>query len=1069
MKIKKQSDLDNIKNEYKKDLELRLTEGKTGLGSIKNREVLVCIGGGCLASGSEKIVTAFEEGFKKHNLQDKAKVVGTGCMGPCSVGPVMRIAPDDVFYQNVSEKDVDEIIVQHLIEGRVVERLLRKEIKNGEEKAEAHCKDIEYFKLQKKIALQNCGVINPLSIEEYIAMDGYQGLSKALSTYSQDTVIAEMKKSGLRGRGGGGFSTGLKWEFAAKAKGSNKNVVCNADEGDPGAFMDRGVLEGDPHSVIEGMAIAGYAISSNRGYVYVRAEYPLAVERLQKAIDDARKYGLLGENILGTNFSFDLEIRMGSGAFVCGEETALMNSIEGKRGEPRPRPPFPAIKGLWDAPTLLNNVETYASVAKIILKGSDWYGSFGTAKSKGTKVFALGGAINNCGLVEVPIGLPLGELIYDIGGGIPKGKKFKAAQIGGPSGGCIPTEHLNVKLDYESLVELGAIMGSGGLIVMDENSCMVDVARFFMEFVQEESCGKCTPCRVGTKRLLEILDRICSGEGEEGDVERLIELGTSIQKTALCGLGKTAANPVLSTIRYFRHEYDEHIREKKCSAGVCFGLTRASCQSACPAGVDIPGFVSLVKEKCYNDALKLHRNRNPFAAVCSRVCFHPCETKCRREMLDSPVSVREIKRFMADQEKANDLQLPEIRESKNNSKRKIAVIGAGPAGLSCAYFLARLGYRPDVFESENVAGGMMTQAIPQYRLPRDVLNKEITMIQEMGVKLHTNKKLGRDFTLQSLREESYEAIFMGIGAPQSVSMNIEGSNLKGVTYALDFLRSYNLNQNPNQKMEIGQEVVVIGGGNAAIDSARVAKRLGAKNVTVVYRRSKEDMPAYEQEIHDAIEEGIHIRTMVAPIEIISKSMSVGRGSAVSGVRCSIMESAEFDSSGRKGHKETSEKVVINADQVIVAISQRLDSKELLSEYSDKVNVNRSGFIRVDKTSQKTSVDWLFSGGDAVRGPASVVEAIADGERAAVAIDSYINSNAKGKSDPFWRVEKKNNVSFDPDADPILRDRVESPKLPLEKRNKSFAEVELCYSESVALEQSERCLRCDYGKELKGKA
>ncbi|MBF0297909.1 MAG: NADH-quinone oxidoreductase subunit NuoF [Oligoflexia bacterium] len=1048
MKIKKQSDLDSIKNEYKKTLDLRFREEELSAKSkIEKRDILVCIGGGCLASGSEKIVTAFEEGLKKYNLQNKAKVVGTGCMGPCSDGPVIRITPDDVFYQNVSASDVEEIIVQHLLEGKLVERLLRKEIKEGKEISEAHCKNIEYFKLQKKIALQNCGVINPLSIEEYIAMDGYQALSKVISNSTSESVISEMKKSGLRGRGGGGFLTGLKWEFAAKAKGNNKNVVCNADEGDPGAFMDRGVLEGDPHSVVEGMIIAGYAISSNRGYVYVRAEYPLAVERLQKAIDDARKYGLLGENILASKFSFDLEIRMGSGAFVCGEETALMNSIEGKRGEPRPRPPFPAIKGLWDAPTLLNNVETYASVARIILNGADWYASFGTQKSKGTKVFALGGAINNCGLVEIPIGLSLGELIYDIGGGIPKGKKFKAAQIGGPSGGCIPKEHLNVKLDYESLVELGAIMGSGGLIVMDENSCMVDVARFFMEFVQEESCGKCTPCRVGTKRLLEILDRICNGTGEEGDVERLIELGSTIQKTALCGLGKTAANPVLSTIRYFRHEYDEHIREKKCSTGVCFGLTRAACQSACPAAVDIPGFVSLVKEKCYDDALKLHRNRNPFAAACARVCFHPCETKCRREMLDSAVSVREVKRFMVDQEK--NIQLPEIRDNKANSKRKIAIIGAGPAGMSCAYFLARLGYRPDVFEAEKKAGGMMVQAIPQYRLPRDVLNKEITMIEEIGVKLHLNKKLGVDFTLQSLREESYEAVFMAIGAPQSVGLNIPGSDLKGVTYALDFLKSYNL----NEKVEVGQEVVVIGGGNAAIDSARVAKRLGAKNVTVVYRRGQEDMPAYEQEIHDAIDEGIQIKTMNAPIEMISKA---GR---VAALKCALMESAEFDSSGRKGHKETYERVVVNADQVIVAISQRLDSKGLFDQY--KIDLNRSGFVKVDKTSSKTSVDWIFSGGDMVRGPASVVEAIADGEKAAVAIDKHINH----KADPFWRVEKKNNVQFDPDADPIMVERAEAPKLSIDKRKNSFAEVELTYSESEAIEQSKRCLRCDYGKNL----
>ncbi|MBF0205687.1 MAG: NAD(P)H-dependent oxidoreductase subunit E, partial [Oligoflexia bacterium] len=488
--IKNINDLKNIKNELQKDLNIRLEERElTPTTKIEHRHVLICVGGGCLASGSEKIKSAFERGIRKYNLEGKVEIVGTGCMGPCSDGPVLRIAPDNVFYQNISENDVEEIIVKHLLEGKVVEKFLRK---NLAQVPMSRPNDIEYFKLQKKIALQNCGVIDPLSIDEYIAMDGYQALAKSLSSYSGDKVVEEIKLSGLRGRGGGGFSTGLKWEFTRKAAGGGvdgkqKNVVCNADEGDPGAFMDRSLLEGDPHSIIEGMAIAAYAVGASHGYIYVRAEYPLAVERLQKAINDAKAYKLLGENILSSNFSFELEIRMGSGAFVCGEETALMNSIEGKRGEPRPRPPFPAVKGLWDSPTLLNNVETYASVSKIILKGSKWYASFGTEKSKGTKVFALAGAIKNSGLVEVPIGISLGDLIYDIGGGIPNGKSFKAAQIGGPSGGCIPKEHLNVRLDYESLIELGAIMGSGGLIVMDENSCMVDVARFFMEFVQEES------------------------------------------------------------------------------------------------------------------------------------------------------------------------------------------------------------------------------------------------------------------------------------------------------------------------------------------------------------------------------------------------------------------------------------------------------------------------------------------------------------------------------------------------------------------------------------------------------
>jgi NADH:ubiquinone oxidoreductase subunit F (NADH-binding)/(2Fe-2S) ferredoxin len=479
--------------------------------------VLVCVGGGCLASGALEICEVFRNAIRDNDLSHRAEVVETGCMGPCAAGPVAKVIPDNVFYQRITTEDAKTIVEQHLLNGQVVSHLLYKDADSG--KPVADIQDIDYFQKQKKIVLRNCGSIDPLSIEEYIAAGGYEALAKSISGMSRDDVVDSILESALRGRGGGGFPTGLKWKFTREAEADSKSVVCNADEGDPGAFMDRSVLEGDPHSVIEGIAIAGYAVGADRGYVYCRAEYPVAIERLQKAIDQAREYGVLGSDILGTPFSFDLEIRMGSGAFVCGEETALMTSIEGNRGEPRPRPPFPAVKGLWGRPTLLNNVETFASVPVIVLEGPEKYAELGTEKSKGTKVFALAGAVNNTGLVEVPIGIPLGELIYDIGGGVAGGKPFKAAQLGGPSGGCIPRQHLNVPLDYESLNELGAIMGSGGLIVMDEESCMVDVARFFLEFVQEESCGKCTPCRVGTKRLLEILERICEGRGEEGDLD----------------------------------------------------------------------------------------------------------------------------------------------------------------------------------------------------------------------------------------------------------------------------------------------------------------------------------------------------------------------------------------------------------------------------------------------------------------------------------------------------------------------------------------------------------------------
>ncbi len=529
--------------------------------------VLVCGGTGCTSSRSEEIKKEFEVLLKKNKLDKEIKMVTTGCFGLCAEGPIIVVYPEGAMYTMVRPEDVKEIVEEHLIKGRIVKRLLA-----GDKEAEDTVKsldNVDFFKRQLRVALRNCGVINPENIDEYIAYDGYKALPKVLTEMTPEQVIDVVKKSGLKGRGGAGFPTGLKWEFTARAKGDQKYVCCNADEGDPGAFMDRSILEGDPHSILEAMAIAGYAVGSNQGYIYVRAEYPIAVKRLNIAVKQAKEYGLLGKNIFGTDFSFDLELRLGAGAFVCGEEMALMTSIEGKRGEPKPKPPFPAVKGLWQKPTLLNNVETYANIPVIFNRGPEWFSSIGSEKSKGTKVFAVGGKINNTGLVEIPIGTTLREVIYDIGGGIPNGKKFKAAQTGGPSGGCIPASHIDVKIDYDTLVGLGSMMGSGGLIVMDEDTCMVDIARYFLDFTVDESCGKCPPCRIGTKRMLEILERITGGKGEPEDIDKLEVLAKNIKAAALCGLGQSAPQPVLSTLRYFRDEYEAHVRDKKCPAGVC--------------------------------------------------------------------------------------------------------------------------------------------------------------------------------------------------------------------------------------------------------------------------------------------------------------------------------------------------------------------------------------------------------------------------------------------------------------------------------------------------------------------
>lgn len=541
--------------------------------------VLICGGTGCKSAGSKEVQLAFSRAIEAKGLSDEVMVVETGCHGFCEHGPLVIVYPEGTFYCQVKAEDVEEIVESHLFKGRIVERLLYHEPLTHE--SIPNYSEINFYKKQHRLVLENCGAINPEQIEEYIAVGGYEALAKAVTTMSPEDVIEEIKKSGLRGRGGGGFPTGMKWQFAKASVSDKKYVICNADEGDPGAFMDRSVLEGDPHKILEGMAVCGYAIGADEGYIYVRAEYPLAIKRLRIAIEQAEAMGLLGENIFGSGFSFKLHIKEGAGAFVCGEETALMASIECKRGMPRPRPPFPAVAGLWGKPTNINNVETFGNVAAIITNGADWYAGFGTEKSKGTKVFALTGKINNTGLAEVPMGITMREIIYDIGGGINGGKKFKAVQIGGPSGGCLPESMLDLSIDYDSLTAAGAMMGSGGLVVMDEDTCMVDVAKFFLNFTQSESCGKCTPCREGTKRMLEVLTRITEGQGREGDIELLEELARNIKETALCGLGQTAPNPVLSTLKYFRHEYEAHIKEKRCPAGACEKLANYEITDAC--------------------------------------------------------------------------------------------------------------------------------------------------------------------------------------------------------------------------------------------------------------------------------------------------------------------------------------------------------------------------------------------------------------------------------------------------------------------------------------------------------
>ncbi len=1004
--------------------------------------VLVCAGAGCVSCGCEAVAEALQAEVNRLGLADEVKTIMTGCMGSCNLGPVAVIVPEGVFYERLTPDGIRRIAEEHLLKGRVVEEFLHKAEKGDE--FHKRMEDLPYFKLQKKIVLRNCGVIDPGNIEEYIARDGYAALAKVLGEMTPQQVIDEVKKSGLRGRGGGGFPTGMKWQFTRDAQGEQKFVLCNADEGDPGAFMDRSVLEGDPHSVIEAMAIAGYAVGADQGYVYVRAEYPLAIERLSRAIQQAREWGFLSKNIMGTGFSFDLDIRIGAGAFVCGEETALIASIEGKRGEPRPRPPFPAISGLWGCPTLLNNVETYANITWIILNGAEEFAKIGTEGSKGTKVFALAGAVNNTGLVEVPMGTTLGDLIFEIGGGVRGGRKFKAAQAGGPSGGCIPAEHLNVPMDYDSLKELGAMMGSGGLIVMDENTCMVDLARYFLDFIQDESCGKCTPCRVGTKRMLEILNRICHGLGQEGDVELLLDLGNQIKESALCGLGQTAPNPVLSTIRYFRSEYDAHIRDKRCPACVCNALFDAPCSHTCPAGTQVPQYIALIGARRFTDALRLIRDKNPFTSVCGRVCNAPCESKCRRAQIDEPLSIRTLKRFAADAAERGDVPLPSKRVSRAAAK-KVAIVGAGPAGLTCAYHLARMGYKPVVYEAEAVAGGMLATCIPPYRLPRQVLQGEVDMIKSLGAEIKLNTRVGKDVSFERLKSD-YDAVFLATGADKGWTLGIPGEDLAGVYDAITFLKAVNLGHNA---IKVGERVAVVGGGNAAIDAARTALRVGAKKVTIVYRRERADMPAAPEEIHEAEAEGIEIRYLAVPLE------AEGVDGTLANLKCQLLELAEFDASGRRKPRPIEGSTFnLPVDTVITAISQEPD----LDYLGGAVKTKRGGVVEVDPATMKTNVEGVFAGGDVVSGPWTVIGAIGDGIKAAVSIDRYLGGTGELASDAP-------NIEI-PAAPEDVDDIVETPRvcanlLSCDKRV-GMAEVELGYTREQALREAARCLRCDAG-------
>jgi len=1002
---------------------------------------------GCRAYGAEEVKEAFRREIEDRDLAEKVEIRETGCHGFCARAPVVTIDPYGIFYQQLLPDDVPEIVSETLLKGRVVERLTYSHPNTGQKIA--YISQIPFYCGQTYNVLGNCGKIDPRSIEQFIARDGYAALAKVLTFMRPEEVVEEVKKSGLRGRGGAGFPTGVKWGFVKTSPGDTKYLVCNADEGDPGAFMDRAVLEGDPHRVIEGMLIAAYAIGAHLGYVYVRAEYPIAVDHLKIAVEQARNLGLLGENILGSGLNFDLKIKEGAGAFVCGEETALLASIEGRRGMPRPRPPFPAQSGLWGRPTNINNVETYANISTIILKGSDWYSKIGSEASKGTKIFSLAGKINNTGLVEVPIGISIGEVIFNIGGGIPRGRKFKAVQMGGPSGGCVPIKHLGLPVDYGTLEAIGAIMGSGGMVVMDESTCMVDVARFFLSFTQSESCGKCVPCRLGTKRMLEILTRITRGEGKEEDIDLLVEMGKIIKDASLCGLGQTCPNPVLSTINHFRHEYEAHIRDKYCPAGACEALVFAPCENTCPVRCDAVGYTALISQGRYEEALSLIRLTMPLAGVCGRVCNHPCENMCKRGEIDQPIAIASLKRFASDWELRSGKMAPPSFLEKAKTER-VAVVGAGPAGLNAAYHLGRRGYPVTIYEALPVAGGMLAVGIPDYRLPRKILENDIRFICQHGIEIQTGKALGRDFTIEDLFKRGFKAVFLAMGAHRDQKMNLPGEEAEGVFQGVDFLRRVNLGEG----MKVGRRVAVVGGGNVAIDAARTALRLGAEEVMILYRRTRDEMPANAEEIEEAEHEKVKFHYLVAPTRILTQN------GKVVGIECQRMQLGDFDASGRRRPIPVKgSEFSIEVDGVISAIGYVPDLSCL--PLNDGFKATRAGTLAVDPVTMATPVAGVFAGGDVVSGASTVVEAMAGGYRAAVSIDRYLRGKDLYQDRAFQALRRADvPKALEEEGTEAIRPRASMPAMDPKQRVCTFEEVNLGFDEETALREAKRCLRCD---------
>lgn len=1018
--------------------------------------IMVGMGTCGIGNGAGIVFNCLQQTISETNAGYKLKPVG--CFGFCAEEPlVMVYQPGQpmLIYSKVDEKDAIHL-VDELIKGKIYRKKILCRIDGWDfhtstfhfgkgMEAIPHWDEIPFFTEQKKIVLRNAGLINPESIQDYIAVGGYKALAKVLGSMQPHDVITEVTNAGLRGRGGAGFPTGKKWEIMREAVSTEKYLICNADEGDPGAYMNRNEIESDPHSILEGMMIGAYAMGANHGIAYVRAEYPLAVKRLKIAIEEATALGLMGENILNSGFSFRFDVVEGAGAFVCGEETALIASIEGKAGRPMPRPPYPAGKGLFGKPTNINNVETWCNIPVIIEKGSDWFTLTGTEKSPGTKVFSLVGKVKNTGLVELPLGSTLNQFVFRIGEGTGTTKRVKAVQTGGPSGGCIPLKHFDTPVDYESLAGLGAIMGSGGMVVMDQDNCMVDVARYFLEFNAAESCGKCTPCREGLAQALEILTRITQGKGTYSDLTMLELLSKTIKDTAICGLGQTAPNPILTTLRYFRNEYEEHITEKRCHAGVCESLYMALCENSCPLHMNIPGYIELIKEDRIEEAFELTLRDNPIPGTIGRICHFHCQMRCRRDQLDEPVSQGEIHRYLADTMyqlgKESEIYAKLIKEKLPATGKKIAIIGAGPAGLTAAYYLIRLGHAVTVYDALPEAGGVVRFGIPQYRLPKSVLQKEVALIKKLGVRFVFNTRLGKDIQLENLEKEN-DAVYLAIGAWKDIDLEIPGEDAKGVFAGTEVLKELALGKTP----KLGKKVVVIGAGNVAIDAARSIWRLG-REVTIVYRRDKCDMPANHTEITESEAEKINFHFMSSPHEILTD-----KSGKVKGLRVDVMTCGGIDNSGRRRPVATGKTEDISCDSVILAVGERVESDYLVKQHLETTS---DGRLIIQPFTYKTSHSKVYAGGDAVVGPSTAAEAMGMAKKAAAAIDFELMKENRFAV-LFRKFDYRNVVPANPKKAP----KNVSYKLAVKERVGNFTEVDFGYTGEQARNEVNRCLRCD---------